>query len=267
MIERVLVVDDEPLARERVTGLLRALAPHAMLREAGSGTASVELIQAWHPDAVLLDIQMPGGDGFDVVARVGAAAMPPTIFVTAHDSYALRAFDVAAVDYLLKPFGDDRFGAAWQRLVERHATGAVVEQARRLTALLEATSSSAPTGGGAEARPSRGWIDRLVVKADERTIVVPLAGVQYLESDGNYVVLHAGAQRHTVRETLRSLESRLDPSQFVRIHRRLIVALAAMKELQPWFAGDQVMILIDGRKLRVSRSYRDALARRLAGTG
>lgn len=268
MLERVLIVDDEPLARERLSTLLALLAPHAQLREAGNGAAAVELIRAWRPDAVLLDIQMPECGGLDVVAQVGAAGMPPTIFVTAHDEFALRAFEVAAVDYLLKPFDDERFAAAWQRLAARHATEALVEQARRMSALVAAAGRQPTSHVPANAAPERkGWADRVVIRHDQRTIMVPLAEVQWIESDGNYVTLHAGQERHTMRETLRSLESRIDPRRFVRIHRRRLVAMDAMRELQPWFAGDQVMILKDGTKLRVSRSFRESLSRHLAGEG
>jgi len=264
MIERVLIVDDEPLARERLATLVRAHAPEAAIREAGNGAAAIECIQGWAPDIVLLDIQMPAGTGFEVVESVGVEKMPPTVFITAHDEFAIRAFDVAAVDYLLKPFDDDRFAAAWQRVSARHGTGELVAQARVMSNLL---SSAGATGSrsSASSNAAPAWTDRLVVKQDQRTIVVMLSDVQWMESDANYVVLHSGRDRFQVRETLTSLESRLDPRRFMRIHRRFIVEIRAMKELQPWFGGDQVMILRDGTKLRVSRNYRATVARRLAG--
>ena len=269
MIERVLIVDDEPLARERLADLVRTHAPGATLREAGNGDAAVELIRAWAPHVVLLDIQMPVLTGFEVVATVGAEQMPPTIFVTAHDQFAIQAFEVAAIDYLLKPFDDERFAASWQRVVERHHTGELVAQARVLSELLAASAANSGAGAasGAAARSAAGgaWTDRIVVKHDQRTIVVMLAEVQWFESDGNYITLHAGRDTHQVRETLSSLESRLDPRRFMRIHRRTIVEIRAMKELQPWFGGDQIMILRDGTRLRVSRNYRAAVARHLAG--
>lgn len=262
MIERVLIADDEPLARERLSDLVRAHAPTATLREAGNGDAAVELIQGWLPDVVLLDIQMPARTGFEVVDAVGAEQMPATIFVTAHDEFAIRAFEVAATDYLLKPFDDERFTAAWQRAITRHSTGELLAQARVMSNLL---TSSGVTSPRPTAPAVAKWTDRLVVKQDQRTIVVMLADVQWIESDGNYVVLHSGRDKYQVRETLSSLESRLDPRRFMRIHRRTIVEMRAMKELQPWFGGDQIMILRDGTRLRVSRNYRAAVARRLAG--
>ncbi len=263
MIARVLVVDDEPLARERVSGLVRVVAPEAEIREVGDGDAAVEQIRGWAPEAVILDIQMPGRSGFQVIEAVGPGRMPPTIFATAHDDHAVRAFEVAAVDYLLKPFDAERFQAAWRRLVAVLATETLMTEGRRFAALIEAAAPSAERR--VPSAEPRKFPDRLVVKKDHRTVMIPLAEVFLVESAGNYVVLHTGREKHTLRESLSSLESRLDPARFVRIHRRFIVDLNAMKELQPWFGGDQIMILKDGSKLRVSRSHREVLARRIAG--
>jgi two-component system, LytTR family, response regulator len=279
-LSRVLVVDDERLARVRVLERLRALAPDVQLQEASDGRTAAQLISDWQPDAVILDVQMPELDGFGVVQAVGAERMPPTVFVTAHDQHALRAFDVAAVDYLLKPFDDERFAAAWERLRARVAAGTLANEAVRLGSLLSAmggaltgragsngsgatAASAAPPPGDAAAR--HGHLDRVMVRRDQRTTFVRLADVQWIESSGNYVILHAGRERHEIRETLSALESRLDPRRFTRIHRRVIVALDAIRELQPWFGGDQVMILHDGAKLRVSRTHRASLERALRG--
>ncbi|HYW32231.1 MAG TPA: LytTR family DNA-binding domain-containing protein [Gemmatimonas sp.] len=262
MTRRVLIADDEPLARERIALLLRTLAPALDVREAGNGADAASEILAWAPDAVFLDVQMPELDGFQVVSTVGPARMPATVFVTAFDQHALRAFDVAAVDYLLKPFDDARFAAAWNRLVERRALRAIRDESQRL-ALMLATHEA---GGWTPSAPAlQRWTDRLVIKKDQRTYVLPLATVAWAESSGNYVILHAGKERHELRETLTALEARLDPSRFVRVHRRIIVALDAIRELQPWFGGDQVLILKDGTKLRASRSYREHVAQRLHG--
>lgn len=264
MIAKVLVVDDEPLARERMVSLVETAAPTAQIREVGDGDRAADTIVAWGPDLVLLDVQMPGKTGFEVIAAVGAERMPPTIFVTAYDQHAVRAFEVAAVDYLLKPFDDERFAAAWKRATTLVATGTLIAEARRLSGLLTAVEGR---GASATTGPKRtDWIDRVVIRRDQRTFVVYLADVQWIESSGNYVVLHAGRETHSLRESLSALATRLDPERFVRIHRRIVVDIAAMRELQPWFGGDQVMILKDGTKLRVSRSYRESLAGRLAGT-
>jgi two-component system LytT family response regulator len=262
-------VDDEPLARERLASLVRAADAAAEIREAPNGDDAVELIGAWAPTMVFLDIQMPGRDGFGVIETIGAALMPPVVFVTAYDQHAIRAFEVAAVDYLLKPFDETRFREAWTRASRLHTVRTVTQESGRLAQLLASLGgASAPTPAPGEppsASGERRWADRVVVKKNQRTFLVRLADVQWVESSGNYVVLHAGRDAHEVRETLTSLESRLDPRQFVRIHRRMIVAVDAMKELQPWFGGDQVMILKDGTQLRVSRSYRERVAQRLAG--
>lgn len=257
----MLIADDEPLARERLRTLLRAYAPDAELREVGDGTSAVETIRAWRPDAVLLDIQMPGGDGFSVIEQVGADAMPPTVFVTAYDAHALRAFEVAALDYLLKPFDDARFATAWERLVRARAADSVLADPRGFEALLAALTQQR----AAAPPPAAAFLERVLVRVGDRSFPVALRDVHWMQSDGNYVDLYTAAGRHTIRETLQELETKLDPARFVRVHRRVIVALDQIKELQPWFAGDQVLILRNGTKLRVSRTRREALAARLEG--
>lgn len=260
-IRRVLVADDEPLSRERLADLLRVHAPDATVRDVGNGQAVLDLVPGWQPDVLLLDIQMPGRSGLDVVAALDPAQMPLVVFVTAHDEHAVHAFELSAVDYLLKPFDDARFAAMWRRVEERRTAGLVVAQARLLAALAGGPEASVRSATPAQPR----FIDRIVIKQDQRTRVVMLQDVQWMESDGNYVRLHAGRDVHLVRETLSSLESRLDPRRFLRIHRRTIVDMRAMKEMQPWFGGDLVMILKDGTKLRVGRSMRANVTRRIAG--
>ena len=261
MIDRVLIVDDEPLARERLVDLVRTRASNVTLGEAGDGDAAVESIRSFRPDAVFLDVEIPALNGFEVVQAVGCERMPPTVFVTAYDEYALRAFDVAAVDYLLKPFDDARFDEAWRRIVERCAAGALVAHAQRFRELLAAVGET-PVGAAATATATS---DRLVVRDGQRVIVVPLADVLWIESDGNNVVIHTAGGSHRLRETLVRLAARLDPARFVRIHRRYVVDLAAMQELRPWSGGDQLLVLRGGKRLPVSRNYRHEVARRLAG--
>lgn len=278
MIERVLIADDEPLARERVSTLVHAVAPLAQLRTVGDGHAAVQSILEWAPQVVLLDIQMPGKDGFEVIEAVGSAAMPLTVFVTAYDEHAMRAFNAAAVDYLLKPFGEERFAAAWQRVSRLHAAFMLANEAQHLSALLRAVESTRlpHSGGGASpveagavapaaARPN--IAERFMVRKGERTVLVPVSDIRWLQSDGNYVELHTAQGTHVMRETFAHVEARLDPLKYVRIHRRVIVAIDFIRELQPWFGGDQVLILKDGMKLRVSRTRREAVASRLAGLG
>ena len=261
MIRRVLVADDEPLARERVRQFVTLVAPDADVREAGDGDGAVRLIRSWSPEVVLLDIQMPGRDGFEVLAAIAPESMPSTIFVTAYDQHAIRAFEVAAVDYLLKPFDEQRFRAAWKRASAHAGVRALAAESKRFAALLAAAE---PEPVAAADAPRR-WNDRILVKRNQRTFVVKLADVDWVEASGNNIVLHTGRDRHVVRESMSSLEARVDPRQFIRIHRGAMVNVDAMKELQPWFGGDQVMILKDGKQLRVSRSYRERVLKQLAG--
>ncbi len=263
MIDRILIADDEPLARERVRELVRALAPGAAIKEVGDGDAAVEAIRQWSPQGVFLDIQMPGRDGFAVLSAIGPAAMPATVFVTAYDTHALKAFEAAAVDYLLKPFDDARFATSWQRLIRAHAHASIAAEARRLGALLAAVSGESASEAVGAAPTA--FAERVLVRDGERTYPLALKDVRWMQSEGNYVDLFTSAGRHTLRETLTNLESRLDPARFVRVHRRVIVAIDQIKELQPWFAGDQVLILKDGTKLRVSRTRREAVSARLEG--
>ena len=241
---RILVVDDEPLARLRLLRLLQRVAPAATVHEAADGEAALAAIRDWHPDAIFLDIRMPGPDGVTVAQSMGPTALPPTVFVTAHPEHAPTAFDVAAVDYLLKPFDDARFSLAWSRVRDRLA-------------------AAMARSGGASA-PER-WAERFVVRVGSRSVLVPVDDVAWMESDGNYVDLHTRAGRHTVRETLANVEQRLDPRRFVRIHRRTIVAIDRIRAIRPWFGGDQQLELHDGTILRISRTRRAHVAATLAG--
>lgn len=273
---RTLIVDDERLARQKIRMFLEARNDVSVAGEAGTVSEAIALVERERPDLVLLDIQMPGGDGFDVVRALPAVHAPAVVFITAHGDYAIRAFEVAAVDYLLKPFDEARFAAAWTRLVERRTLRTIRDESQRLSRMLAEIGAGgeapgAGTGGAGLLVPAGGvgaparWAERLVLKRDQRTYMLPVVQVEWAESNGNYVVLHVGKDRHELRETLTSLEGRLDPARFVRVHRRVIVSVDAIRELQPWFGGDQVLILKDGTRLRVSRSYREHVAQRLEG--
>jgi two-component system LytT family response regulator len=241
---RVLVVDDEPPARRRLLSLLSAEAD-VTATEARDGLEAVEALREDPPDLVLLDVQMPGMSGFDVIDAIGAEAMPPVVFVTAYDEHALRAFEVHAVDYVLKPVVEERLRKALTRARER--IGAKDE---RLAPLL---SSVRGEGGGER-------LSRLVVKKGEKLRLVPVGEVVYLSASGNYVDVHvAGGETYLLRETLTRLEGRLDPARFARIHRGEIVNVDFVKELEPWFHGDWEVVLKDGRRLRLSRRYQDRL--------
>src|SRR4051812_26663458 len=251
---RVLIVDDEPLARERIRTLLSEDTGFEVAGEAGDGAAAAESIAALSPDLVFLDVQMPGADGFDVIDAVGPDKMPFVVFVTAYDRYALRAFDVHAVDYLLKPFDRERFKQALtraQRQLER-STGGDLE--RRLTAIVQ------------DLKPARTRADRFVVKSGGRIFFVRTAEIDWIEAAGNYVKLHVGNDSHLIRETMNAVEGKLSPEMFVRIHRCHIVNIEQVRELQPWFNGEYVVFLKNGTRLTLSRGYRERLQERIGRT-
>jgi two-component system, LytTR family, response regulator len=248
---RVVIVDDEPLARDCVRLALAREEAVEVVAECPDGASAIEAILALDPDLVFLDVQMPGIDGFEVIARVGAERMPPVVFVTAYDEYALRAFEVHAIDYVLKPFDDSRFRAVVAHARSRVGTDARGEQSIPLERLLR------DSGRVDEA----GYARRVMVEADERIRFVPVEEVDYLEAEGNYVRLSTGATTYRIRTTLTGLLQQLDPARFVRIHRSTAVNLDWIQEIQPWFGGDFVAILRSGAKLRVSRRYRHGLLR------
>src|SRR5262249_9220397 len=217
---RVLVIDDEPLARERLLDLLRLEPNVAVVGTAGDGIAAVESIRSLAPDLVFLDVQMPGKTGLDVAREVGAAAMPATIFVTAFDQYAVRAFELAAVDYLVKPFDDERFEQAFHR-ARRMIELREVEQLRsRLLAVLQGAPSTvsgattSPTQAGAATGAGEPYLERIAVEMRGKVRVVPVSQIDYITASGPYAELHVGDRTHVIRETMQTLEERLDPSQF-----------------------------------------------------
>ena len=248
---RALVVDDEPLARERVITLLQREGDVEVVGECSDGAQAVAAIQDRSPDLVFLDIQLPGGDGFDVISAIGAERMPPVIFVTAYDEYALRAFEVHALDYLLKPFGRDRFRETLQHArvsVERRRAG---DLGRRLLALVN------------DIRPEPAQLERLVLRSGGRVFFIRTSDIDWIEAAGNYVRLHLGTESHLFRETMNGIETRLDPARFVRIHRSRIVNIERIQELQPSPTGDYVVLLNTGARVPLGRAYRDRLEERV----
>jgi two-component system, LytTR family, response regulator len=258
---RVLVIDDEPLARERVIDLLAHEAGVEVVGTADNGAAAVDAIRAHRPDLVFLDVQMPGKTGLDVVREIGVEAMPATIFVTAFDQYALRAFDLAALDYLVKPFDDERFEQAFQRarrLLELRDMGKLREQ---LLAVLQ--QGTTEDKSARTAPDSSAYLERIAVEMRGKVRVVPVDQIDYITASGPYAELHTGERTHLIRETMQTLEERLDPRQFIRIHRSAIVRLPLVETLLRGAGGDYEVQLKGGLRLPVSRSRREELERRL----
>jgi two-component system LytT family response regulator len=276
---RVLIVDDEALARQRVRRLLQKEPDVDVVGEAESGHEAVTMIRALQPDLVCLDVQMPGLDGFGVLREVDGGPVPMVLFVTAYDEHAQRAFDVHAVDYVLKPVDADRFRAAFDKARKQRANavaaerlGELLDTVRRLAdggAPGEAAGAAVPgpTAAGASvgAAPSASgrYASRILVKQDGRMFFVKTTEIDWIEADRNYVKLHVGKTAHTIRERISHLEETLDPRLFVRIHRSTIVNLNRVREMQQWFSGDYVVILEDGTRLRLSRHYRDRVERQV----
>jgi two-component system LytT family response regulator len=247
MILRVLLVDDEVAARARLRQMLRQEPDFDIVGECANGRQALDAIRTQHPDLVFLDIQMPGLNGLEVCRALEPASLPRVVFVTAYDRYAIEAFEVHAIDYLLKPFDQERF-----RKTLAHARQQLQPEAggmanARILALLH-DLQSAPTRA-----------DRLAFKSDGRVVFVRLDEIEYIEAEGNYAKIHIPGGTHLLRETMSALEGQLPPEQFLRLSRSVIVNLDRVKEVQPLFYGDHVVILRNGTRLTLTRSHRDRL--------
>ena len=232
---KVVIVDDEPLARQVVRMLVESDRELTIAGEC-SGVDAAEVIARERPDILFLDIQMPEVDGFEVIERVGADTVPAVVFVTAHDDYALRAFEVHALDYLLKPFDDRRFFTALSRAKER-----------------------------VRAKTPSTFVRRFLVRTREKVLFLKSDDLEWIEAADYYVSLHTGGKSYLLRQTMAEIERQLDPSKFVRVHRSAIVNLERVREMHPLFRGDSVLVLADGTQLRLSRARREEFERRLAG--
>ena len=237
---RILIVDDEPLARDSIRALLADDADVRVIGE-GTGSAAAALVARTRPDILFLDIQMPEVDGFGVIQQVGADTVPAVIFVTAYDQYAVRAFEVHALDYLLKPFDDQRFAAALGRAKERVGARRRGEVDTRIAELLKDRDLSRT---------------RFLIPAREKTIVVDAAQIDWIEASDYYVTLHTGPAAHLLRQTMDEIEKQLDQRQFFRVHRSAIVNVDRVREIHPLFRGDCALVLADGRRIKLSRSRR-----------
>ena len=252
---RALIADDEPLARQRLRMLLQGEEWLEIIGEAKDGASTIAAIQKLQPDLVFLDVEMPNGTGFDVIQHIGPAKMPFVVFVTAYDKYALKAFDVHAVDYLLKPFDRDRFGQALARARAQLERVPGSELERRLLQLVQDLTP----------QPQQ-RLERFVIKSGGRVFFVPTAEIDWIEAAGNYVKLHVGTDEHLFRETMNTIETKLNPDAFFRIHRSHIVNVERIRELQPWFNGEYVVFLKNGTRLTLSRGYREKLQERIGRT-
>ena len=247
---RVLVVDDEPLARTGLAELVRRDPELECIAEAGDGQAAIEAIQSLTPDLVLLDVQMPEIDGFGVIRAIGPERMPPVVFVTAYEEFALQAFRVHALDYLVKPFSDERLAEALSRVKDIVRTGQLDRLTSRLSDLV-----------GAVRRPD--YLSRITVRVAQRVQVVLVDDIDWIEAADYCAKLHIGASIHVVRVSLGALERLLDPALFVRVHRSAIINLDRLKEIVSDSSGDGVILLGDGTRVRLARSRRAAVDRLL----
>ena len=247
---RVLIADDEPLARQRVADLLGEPSRAMEISEAGDGEAAVRLIEEGAFDVVFLDVQMPGLTGLEVIRTIGPDRMPLTVFVTAYDAHAVAAFEANALDYLLKPFSEERFATTWGRVEARLGEPNRREISRQLTQI--AFDPQAPD-----------YWDRLVVKADSTTRFVPAAEIDFIESAGVYVTLHVSGKEILYRAPLHVLEEKLDPRRFIRVHRSAIVNIESVRQLDHMSHGEFEAVLKHGERTKISRSYRANLELRL----
>jgi two-component system LytT family response regulator len=250
---RTLIVDDEPLARRNIRVLLEDDPEIELVGECGSGADALKMIQKNPPDLLFLDIQMPLMNGFEVLEKIDAERIPAIVFVTAFDQYAIKAFEVHALDYLLKPFDDARFEKALKQAKTQIEQREINQLSKRLVRLLEDRD-----GQPAKARASV-YLSRLMVKSASRVFFLKVDEIDWIEAADYYVKLHVGRKSHLLRETMGDMEAKLDPDKFLRIHRSAIVNLDRVKEMHTHFNGEYLVILHDGTQLKLSRSRREQL--------
>jgi two-component system, LytTR family, response regulator len=251
---RTVIVDDEELGRDRIQSLLEQQPDVEIIAICSDGASAVETIERAQPDLVFLDVQMPGMDGFEVVENLEPTSLPAIVFVTAHDGHAIRAFEIHALDFLLKPFDQTRFEKALERargqLARNQSQGPVIDS--RIVSLLE------------ELHEERKYPERLIIKSSGRVFFVRTEEIDWVEASGNYVKVHTKSEAHLLRESMKNMEAKLDPKTFVRIHRSAIVNIDRIKELEPWFHGEYIVIMRDGTRLTASRVFSDRLSALIA---
>ena len=249
---RALVVDDEPVARGHLRALLEDRGDVQVVDECGDGRTAIDRIRALSPDLVLLDVQMPELDGLGVVRAIGPERMPAVVFVTAHDQHAVEAFEVHALDYVLKPVHRARFNGAIDRVVGLIRSGSAMQRSRPLAEAVERLSPAAAS-------------ERLAIRSGDRVLYLRVADIDWIEAADDLVRIHVGKSVHDHRATMSQIEHRLPPSRFVRIHRSTIVNLERVREFQPWFQGDWILVLADGTRLQSGKSYRKRIKELLDG--
>lgn len=256
-----VVADDEALARRRILDLLKGRKTVRVVGQCSTGTATVNTVRVTRPDVLFLDVQMPGLDGFDVLATLEPEERPIVVFSTAYDEYAIAAFEVSAVDYLLKPYADERFEKALGRVEQAFRNARAGDFHERLRDLLDHVDPApAPAGGSGTRTP---YLERFAVPDGERFVVVEAEAVDRIEAEGDYVSLHADGETYLLRSTMKALERRLDPARFVRIHRSAIVRVDRIRHLRSDAHGDYVVEVEGDERLRVGRSYRDEVLERV----
>ncbi|MDB4907115.1 MAG: LytTr DNA-binding region [Gemmatimonadetes bacterium] len=259
----VIIAEDEPVQRRRLARLLGAESDVHIVAQCSGGRDAIMRIREEAPDVVFLDVQMPDCSGFEVLREVGVDRMPVVVFVTAFEQYAVKAFEVHAVDYLLKPYDEARFKVALDRAraqVMGRAGGDVPDADRMRSLLAEMLKEMVPAVAAGSRVSS---FEQIAVKVDGAVRILRVDDVDWLETEGNYVRIHVGKESYLLRQTAARMESDLDPRRFVRVHRRYLVNLSRVVEVQPWFGGDAVLVLRDGYKLRLSRTYREHFHSRL----
>lgn len=245
-----VVVDDEELARKRVIHLLKKDKEIQVVASCENGEEAVKIIREKRPDLIFLDIQMPEVGGFDVLNKVALEGYSPTVvFITAHDQYALRAFEVRAADYLLKPFDEQRFFKALQRSKRELRKNQVEMLREKMNELIN------------ELGPSPEYLSRIMVKTSDRVRFLKVEEIDWIEASGNYVCIYSDGKKYLIRETMNNMEAKLNPDHFFRVHRSTIINLNKVKELEQWYHGDYLIVMEDGKKLTMSRNYKDLLQR------
>jgi two-component system LytT family response regulator len=255
---RTLIVDDEPAARRGVRLLLEQDAGVEIIGEAGDGLEAADLMRREQPDLVFLDVQMPGCNGFEALAKAGTSPAPAVVFVTAYNEHALQAFEVNAIDYLLKPYDDRRFHSALARAKDEVRRRHVEVVNSRLSQLLDYLQTRVGLKPAPEPEPPAD--DRILIKSSGEIFFLKAGEIDWIKAEGDYMKFHTAGRSHLMRETMARLEARLDPKKFIRIHRSTIVNIDRLRKLSPSFAGEYAVILHDGTKLKLSRGYHERIA-------